>query len=413
MVFFSLTSFFSGSEVALPALDRKRLEENFQKDSTTYRYLNTLLENPRRLIIILLLSNILLITIATILATSYTINLSAKYNISRIVLIPVEVVVLLLLYLFFNALLPKLTAERNPLSFSKTAAIPLYWTSIILYPIAEILTETILLLFSFIKISPGKHAISNSEITQLAEVSHETGTIKEEEHDLIQSLVASKTKIVREIMVHRTEIFAVPFDISLDDLIDTIRKISHNRIPVYKENIDNIVGVIYTKDLLPYVVRKNQHKHFQMQKILRSPLVVPETKLISDLMREFQEKKMHLAMIVDEFGGTSGLVTLENIIEEIIGEIRDEESQEQEYFRNCPDGSVLVNAAVSIADFRERFGIDTTEEDSEFDTAGGWIFSKIGFIPSIGYSFEFQNIIVKIEQMRNNRISIIRVSFKQ
>ena len=219
-----------------------------------------------------------------------------------------QIISLTILILLFGEITPKVWAAKYPLQISRIVAIPLYWVSILVYPISKTLTDVIKYFVSKLKIDKSSTAMLSSEFTELASLGVEKGTIEEDEQELIDGIVSFKTVTVREVMTPRVDLAAVATDTTFDELITQITNSGHSRIPLYENNLDNIVGVIYAKDLLPYISDANLRDNISLRKIARKVMFIPESKLISDLMHEFQNKNMHMGIVVDEYGGTAGLV---------------------------------------------------------------------------------------------------------
>ena len=222
---------------------------------------------------------------------------------------------------------------------------------------------------------------------------------------MIEGIFELKQTVAREIMIPRTQIVAVPKDCLLDQLLSAIIHSGHSRIPVYKENVDQIIGILNAKDLLPFWL--DQNKVFEIEKICREPFFVPETKRINDLLNELRSKKSHLAVIVDEYGGTSGIVTIEDIIEEIIGDIRDEHDREEDEFVPQEDGSTLVNAWANLDDFEERFEVKVPREG--YDTVGGFIIHLLGKVPRKGEEIIYEDIRMRIQSADAKRVARVLV----
>ncbi len=234
-------------------------------------------------------------------------------------------------------------------------------------------------------------------------------SIKNDQKELISGVVEFNTSIVREIMTPRVDITAVDRSILLQDLMDIVNIKGHSRIPFYETNIDNIIGIIYAKDLLPYLKPGLRDKEFNIFDIAREPLFVPESKLIKDLLHEFQDKKMHLAIVVDEFGSTAGLITLEDILEEIVGEIRDEYDKDEIEFQITGNDNYLCAGKFTIDSFNEYFGKDYLMTTEGYDTVAGFIISQAGEIPPINYMFEYNGFRFTVLELINKRISKVRI----
>ena len=260
-----------------------------------------------------------------------------------------------------------------------------------------------------ISIDKKKSAIKHEEIKELATLGLEMGTIEDEEHELIHSIVGFKTLSVSEIMTPRVDMVALSSDSDFTELVNEITKTGRSRIPLYKDDLDDIIGIIYAKDLLPYFKNAELRKNLSLAKIARKPMFVPRTKMIDDLMHEFQEKKMHIAIVVDEYGGTAGLVSLEDIIEEIIGEIRDEYDKEENTLTKIDENNFMVLGRISIDELKEILDININTEEAEYDTIAGLVLNFAGQIPKEGYSFEFENHRFTVKEVLNKRIKKVQI----
>lgn len=243
------------------------------------------------------------------------------------------------------------------------------------------------------------------EIKQVLDEGEEQGLIDEEEGEMIEGIFDLKQTVAREIMIPRTHIVAVPVDAERERVLKAVISSGHSRIPVYDEDVDHIIGILNAKDLLPLWL--DDAEEFDLRAITREPFFVPETKRIKDLLSELRTRKSHLAVIVDEYGGTSGLVTIEDIIEEIIGDIRDEHDVEEDAFLPQEDGSVVVRARVSLDEFEEYFGVSIPREG--YDTLGGFIIHVMGKVPARGEEMEFGGLTLRIQGGDEKRITRVQV----
>ncbi len=255
------------------------------------------------------------------------------------------------------------------------------------------------------KLSHRSPAHSEEELQKLIDVSEQQGIIDEEEGDMLQSILELDETILREIMVPRTAMVCVAAEAPFSNVLNTILKSGHSRIPVYKKNIDNIIGLIYAKDLLRYWGRPIDD--IALEEVLRPPYLVPESKQVSVLLREFQETCVHIAIVIDEYGGTSGLVTIEDLIEEIVGEIQDEYDLEEKWLIEQPDGTLLVDGRLSIEEFEEYFDIEVVRE--KFDTIGGYVIEQYGQVPAVGERVKVGDFDMLIEQGDQRVIRQIRI----
>lgn len=246
--------------------------------------------------------------------------------------------------------------------------------------------------------------VSEEEMHTLIDAGTESGIINKEEGEMIQGIFDLKDTLVREVMIPRTEIIGIESNDTVDDLIKLIREEGHTRYPVYKGSIDNIIGVIHVKDILTLW---DGNKDSPLKQFIRHPFIVPETKNVEELLREFKKKRSHIAIVVDEYGGTSGVVTIEDIIEEIVGEIRDEYDMEEVVIVPLQDNSVLVDARLDIEELAYHFGMEIPKE--KFETVGGLISFLVGRVPKSGEEVSFENLRFIVESADEKRVHRVRV----
>ena len=390
VVLLLLSVFFSASEVAFFSVKQKKLEEDFKSSKLIYRYASSLIAFPRRLLITILVGNTLANVAASIVSVSIALEIANIYQFKVNVVLTVQIILITIVILLFCELLPKVFASKHPQFTIKLIAIPLYLFSTVIYPVSESITEIIKLTFSKFKFDKTKTAITEKEISDLAELGHERGTLEEDEQEIISSFVEFKSVLVVEVMIPRVDIIAIPYNISSEELTETINKSGYSRFPVYKENLDKIIGIVHVKDLLQYLTNKSFIQEETIRKITREVLFVPERKRISEMLKEFQQKKMHLAVVVDEFGGTSGLITLEDIIEEIIGEIWDEHDPEENAIKIISEERISVLGKVPITEVNEIMGLELIPSSEDYDTIAGLVINHSGDIPKEGYSFNLR-----------------------
>ncbi|MEJ5350121.1 MAG: hemolysin family protein [Melioribacteraceae bacterium] len=399
-----LSAFFSGSEVALFSIDKKIVQEIRKEHSLIGGYINLLIENPRRLLVTILLGNTIVNIAASITAVLIALDVAKIYQISKEFALSVQIILLTIIILLIGEITPKLWANKYPVQFAKIVSIPLYWISVIFFPIAKILTDVLRISTSKLKANKLKTALHSTEISELADLSLEKGTIEQDEQELIQGIVSFRSVTVREIMTPRVDIVAVPLNATFEELMRIITESGHSRIPLYGKSLDDIQGIIYAKDLLPYLKNPELRKTLSLKKIAREALFVPETKHISDLLHDFQEKKLHLGIVVDEYGGTAGLISLEDILEEIVGDIRDEYDKEESQIIKLSENEFIVSGKLSIDELNELLGFDFSSENKDYDTVGGFILNQAGIIPSQGFHFTFNNYKFTVKEISNKRI---------
>ncbi len=254
----------------------------------------------------------------------------------------------------------------------------------------------------------GRKRVTEEELHELVEASEEEGLINEEESGMIRAIFTLGETVVREVMVPRTDMVCVSADASVEDLLATINSCGHSRIPVFEGTVDNITGLLYAKDLLRFWGEDSPE--LDLRKISRLPFYIPETKNLEELLEEFKKRRVHIAIVIDEYGGTSGLITIEDLLEQIVGDIQDEYDVEAELLQPEPGGSALVDAMLPIEEFEEFFNIVVERE--KFDTVGGLIFYLLGHIPRIGDTVLVNGILLTVLSAGERRIGKISAERK-
>ncbi|MCF6224445.1 MAG: gliding motility-associated protein GldE [Flavobacteriaceae bacterium] len=397
-----LSAIISGTEVAFFSISKTDLKKN---DNTSYDLVSKLLENPKKLLATILISNnfinILFIILFTYIGDFFFGNIA-----SSVLKFSLEIVLVTFLILLFGEVLPKIYANRNAIKFATKMAKPMKLLNTLLSPVSYFLLK----MTSFMekKLSKKQSDLSVETLSQALELTS-TGATTKEEKKILQGIVNFGNTETSQIMCPRMDIFALSDDETFKSVIEQIIKHGHSRIPVYNENIDNITGVLYAKDLIPHI-----HKNtFQWQKIMREAFFVPENKKLDDLLKEFQDIKNHLAIVVDEYGGTSGLITLEDIIEEIVGDISDEFDQNDLSYSKLDAFNYVFEGKTTLKDFYKVLQIDDTlfeENKFEAETLAGFILEITGKFPFINEKIKFQDFTFKIEGIDKKRIKQIKVT---
>ncbi len=253
---------------------------------------------------------------------------------------------------------------------------------------------------------PGRRRVTTErELQELIEESEETGIINEEEGEMLSSIFEFGETIVREVMIPRTDMVVCSIDAPVAEILETVIRSGHSRIPVYEGTVDSVVGVIYAKDLLRYWGRPLEQ--VALRKLMRKPYFIPETKLIEELLREFRHSRVHLAVVVDEYGGTSGLITIEDLLEEIVGDIQDEYDSEEEWLEVQEDGSILVDGRLNLEELEEHFDLELPRE--KYDTVAGFLSHLAGHIPSAGEEVRSHGLVLKVLSSDERRIDRLLV----
>lgn len=398
-----LSGFISGSEVALFSLSKAEIESKSHLKS--FKIIANLLQKPNKLLATILVANNLINIAIVILFTKLGEVLFSTIG-SPLLKFFIEIVIATFLILLFGEILPKIYASRNNISFSRIMAYPLTILDIIFSPISLPMQK-----FSiYIK---KKLAIQNSNIS-IDQISHALDLTRPEdttkqEQKLLKGIVNFGNIDTNEIMCPRIDIFALDSKLKSEDVLKSITKTNHSRIPVFHENLDKIIGILHIKELLPFLDKKD----FQWKKLLREPLFIPENKKLDDLMLEFQEKKVHLAIVVDEYGGTSGLVTLEDVIEEIVGDISDEFDDDNLLYSRIDDQNYIFDGKTSLHDFCRIIGEDKNIFDQykgDAETIAGFILEISNSFPRKNSKINFMKFIFTVESIDKKRIKQIKLT---
>ncbi|MEM8485750.1 MAG: hemolysin family protein [Bacteroidota bacterium] len=308
-----------------------------------------------------------------------------------------------LVLLLANKVIPRIIATWSFLTFGRRVSMPVMIIHRIAYPISRPITRWFAAAMGYG--SPRIQYLSGDDLKAMADIGEAQGTIEEDEREFIHSIMDFGDTTVREIMISRLDMDALPITASLDDVLYMIRSSGHSRVPLYENHIDNIVGFVYVKDLLPYISSSSGPHEPNWRETVRKPFFVPASKPLDDLLREFQAMKMHIAIVLDEYGGTAGLVTMEDVLEEIVGDIRDEYDQaEAEMHEQIDEFSHRFDARINLDDLRDLLKIELDFESYDFETLGGLIFHLKGEIPGEGDLVEYEAMTMRIESVENHRI---------
>jgi gliding motility-associated protein GldE len=399
-----LSGFFSGSETALVSLNRIKLKKLAEDGDKRALIIEGLLKHPNRLLATILVGNNLVNISAAAIATSLAIDFFGSKGVG------IATGVMTLLILLFGEVTPKGFAIRNAENISLSIAHPMEFLVKALYPVVRILTamtKPVIRRFGGeFRFSP---YVTEDEIKMLVDVGEKEGVIEKDEKELIHGVFEFSDTNAVEVMVPRIDMKCLNINESIDDAVKFIRKTGHSRIPVYEKNIDNIVGILYSKDI--FGRSKGERAGISLRSLLRPAYFIPETKKLDDVLREMQARRTQMAIVVDEYGGTEGLVTMEDVLEELVGEILDEYDTEESMVRIIDDYTAMVDAKTSIDDLNEAMDIHLPEE--EFETVGGLIFNTLGKIPKAGDKVRINSTTMIVEKMRGRRISKVKVLKKR
>ena len=396
----------SGAEVAFFSLTKDQLDSEEEKKSRQMDIIQKMLQNPKRLLATILITNNFINIAIVLLFASLGENLFSQIENPLIVLL-IEIGVITFLILFFGEILPKVYANRNAVTFSKAVAFPIYtidryFLFFLTIPMSKITR------FMESRLAQKNNEFSIDKLSQALELTSEEETTKEE-HKILQGIVNFGNTETKQVMCPRIDVFALSEDMDIEIIVPLILEKGFSRVPVYAENMDSVVGILYTKDLLPHLEQSN----FKWQKLLKPVFYVPENKKLDDLLKEFQQKKIHLAVVVDEYGGTSGVITLEDVIEEIVGDISDEFDDDELIYSKLDDFTFVFDSKINLKDF---YKVIHLEEEEIFEKAKGESESIAGFVleiaqafPKVGQIIQFEGYQFVIESVDRKRIKRIKV----
>uniref|UniRef100_UPI00404A56A7 gliding motility-associated protein GldE n=1 Tax=Flavobacterium sp. TaxID=239 RepID=UPI00404A56A7 len=399
------SAFISGAEVALFSLSQVDVDQAKNEHNSKGIAIENLISKPKKLLATILVVNNF-INIAIVLVF-YNLSTKLLSDIdSQLVKDFIDIVVVTFLILFFGEVLPKIYANRNNVRFSLVIVYPVSFLNKILTPINQPMRA--ITLYMEAKFGKQKTNLSVDQLSQALELTTTEDSSKEEQK-ILEGIVSFGNTDVSQVMSPRIDLFAIEIQESFKEVIEKIIEKGYSRIPVYKDNIDQIEGVLYIKDLLPHI----EATDFEWQTLLRKPLFVPENKKLDNLLKDFQTMKNHLAIVVDEYGGTSGLVSLEDIIEEIVGDISDEFDDENINYSKIDDHNFMFEGKINLKDF---YRIIKVEEDifedkkGEAETLAGFLLEILGNFPRKGQKLSFENCLFTIEAVDVRRIKQIKVT---
>ncbi len=405
------SALISGAEVAFFGLSGTEINDLEQKNTSTGNITVKLLEKPKKLLATILISNNAINIGVVLLFSSIGDTIFSGITQYWFGVVPVrfllEVVVVTFLILMFGEILPKIYANRNPLQFTRLMAYPLRVMDFLLSPLSLPMRAATLYLQE--KLGKQKSNISVDQLSQALELTSEGDTTKEEQK-ILRGIVSFGNTDTKQVMRPRIDIFALRSEMKFPEVIEEIQKHGYSRVPVFSEHIDNVLGVLYVKDLLPYIDRKT----FNWMTLIREPYFVPENKKLDNLLLEFQAKKNHLAVVVDEYGGTSGIVTLEDIIEEIVGDISDEYDDEDLVFSKLDDHNYVFDGKTALKDFYRVVKIENEEDfedqKGESETIAGFVLEIAGKFPKRGEKIVFKDYQFIVESLDKKRLRQIKVT---
>ncbi len=414
-----LEGFFVAAEIALVSIRRSRVEQLAEEGNPGARRVRRLLDDPGRFLAVSQLG----LTVIGFFASAFAaVNLAAAFTTvlegtgidhgtADAAALIVVTVILALFTIVFAELVPKTLALSSPERFAFALSIPIDFLARVLGPVIALLTGATRAIAGLFGARVTNEAnISAEELRLIVERGGEQGVLEAEEEQMINAVIELGERRLHEVMVPRIAIVGLSASATLEEAIDRVVDEGHSRIPVYEETIDEVVGILYAKDLLPILKQASGPRPI-LRSLLRTPVFVPESMSIDDLLHEFQRRKVHIAIVLDEYGGTAGLVTIEDLLEEIVGEIQDEYDTEEPMVVRLSEDEARVDGRADIDDLAELFDINDLglEDQDEYDTVGGLIYHRIGGVPSPGDEIDVDGLHLTVESTDGRRVGKVLV----
>jgi len=421
IVLIVLNAFFAASEIALISLNDNKIKLMAEEGNKKANIINKLLREPSKFLATIQIG----ITLAGFLASAFAAeNFSGRLvNVIKKIGVPIpdswlkntSVVIITIILSYFTLVLgelvPKRLAMKKAEPISMFVAGPLNFLSVVTSPFVKFLTQSTNFFVRLFGVNPNEEdeKVTEEEIRLMVDVGEENGSIDEIEKEMINNIFEFDNKTVTDIMTHRTDIGALPVDATFEEVTSFINKEKYSRIPVYEDNIDNIIGVLHAKYVIQYLSDDEAKKNFNIKDITRRPYFVSVSKRTDELFKEMQKNNTHMAVIIDEYGGTAGIVTLEDLIEEIVGSIFDEDDEVEKDIDKLDENTFIINGTTSLYTVRNKLDVELPTED--YETLGGFVVGQLGKIPDKddNPSVEFNGLLFKVEEVHEKRVSKVKV----
>ena len=405
-----LSALLSGSEVAMFSISNKQRFDLEDQNKNANKRVLTLLKEPKKLLATILIANNF-INVSIVMASNFVFNnLIIEGSISDTMNFIIQVIVITFLILLFGEVIPKVYANNHNLKFSKFMAIPLQLLKKLFYPISQILVNSTNLIDK--RIEKRKESIQANELEHALNLTVDS-VDNEDEKKILEGIVKFGNTDVKQIMTPRTDVISFEITTPFNELMSELKEIKYSRIPVFEDSFDKIKGILYAKDLLG---KMNEKKNFKWPNLLREPKFVPENKKLDDLLKEFQEEKTHIAIVVDEYGGSSGIVSLEDVLEEIVGEITDEFDEEDINYKKLDELNYIFDGKTTLIDIYKLLEIDGEifeKEKGESDTIAGFCIEQAGKILLKNEKISFDRYTITVEAADKRRIKKVKITINE
>ena len=402
-----VNAYFAASEIAFISLNDAKIEKMSKDGNKKAALVLKLIENPSQMLSSILVGNNLVNISLTSLTTTIAIRIFGSMGAG------IATAVITILVLIFGEITPKTYATINNTKIALSYASSIYLVTKLLTPIVYLINKlsTGILMIFHIDSKQSKRIMTERELRTIVDVSHEDGVIEEAEKDMLNNVFDFKESLAKDIMIPRIDVTFVSVDASYEEVLEIFREAGYSRLPVYEGSKDHVVGIVYFKDVYFY---RSQHRGeiFHLRDVLRKPFFTYETQKVSSLLAQMREKSVSFSIVLDEYGVTAGLITLEDIVEEIFGELRDEyDESEEDTFKELPDGSYMVSASLKLDDLDDLLHVNLDSED--YDSLGGYIIELLDHLPSEGEIAEDEHFTFKVVSVDKNRMETIHIIPKE
>ncbi len=399
-----LSGYFSATETALTSLSELKIKHAIKEQGDSLKSLELWIHHPNKVLNTILFGNNLVNILASIMASEIISELSGNSAVA------VTTGIMTFIILFFGEITPKTFAKKNALKFASVSIKFLKVLFYILLPITWLMNVVVMFLLKITnQDNANSQKISEDELEFLINIGEQEGVLENGKGEMLSNIFDMSDIQVREVMVPRIDISAISSDTTMEELVEFVYESEHSRIPLYEDSPDKIIGILYVKDVMKLI-----NKQASLDEILasaREALFVPETKKVDIMLKEFQKLRSHMAVVIDEYGGTAGIVTMEDILEEIVGDILDEyDIDDTKDYEKISDDIYLIDSRMNIDDFCDEFDIEKTDDMEEYETVGGLVFDIAGDIPNVGDSYEWRELKITVKEMNGRRIEKIELN---
>lgn len=399
-----LSAFFSSAETALTTVNRHKLRAQADEGSKRAKRVLAVTENPSKLLSTILIGNNIVNISASALTTTLCTNLFGSRYLGY------ATGILTLLVLIFGEITPKTLATQYSIAFSKIFVYPIWFLMIVLTPFVALLNMITGVIFKLLKVDPSKQSetITESELRTIVDVSHEDGVIEQDERFMISNVVDFGDALSKDIMIPRADVVFCDVNSTYDEIVGLFLRETYSRIPVYEDTKDNVIGILYLKDLF-FFSETNDMEYFDLRRILRKPLFVYEYQKTSQIFADMKLSSVTMAVVLDEYGVTSGIITMEDLIEEIVGEIRDEyDDDEKNFIKTISENTYDIDASIKLDDINDALDLELSSDD--YDSLAGFVIEVMDKLPEEGEKASFKNLDFEVTKVNKNRIERISLT---